>query len=135
LKAFTSATPLAMTEVLTRPSTRAPTNSNTAAMSTAWRMVRVLLPTEVAKALATSLLPVAKPKAKAAKAPTTMNQVYLQARSTAAVEKEHELTVSLKQPVCLQPHKPKGSYAGEHAISNEALRRDKMKQSRRLTLA
>jgi hypothetical protein len=38
-----------------RPSSRAPTNSKTAAMMTAWCMVRVLLPTEVAKALATTM--------------------------------------------------------------------------------
>jgi hypothetical protein len=65
--------PVAMTLVDTRESTMAPVNSKMMAMITACRMVRVREPTDVAKALATSLEPVANPKAKAANAPITRN--------------------------------------------------------------
>ena len=48
----------------------APKNSNTPARTTAYLMVRALDPTEVAKALATSLAPIPKAANKAPKAPT-----------------------------------------------------------------
>ena len=52
-----SAMPLRMVSVTRDPSKKAPRNSKTAPMHTAWRMVSDLDPTDVANALATSLAP------------------------------------------------------------------------------
>ena len=56
-----SATPPASVFVETLPNTKAPANSKIAAIPTACAIVSVLEPTDVAKAFATSLLPVPKP--------------------------------------------------------------------------
>ena len=51
------AIPPAITPVITRPSTMAPVNSKMMASTTACHILRVLAPTDVANALATSLAP------------------------------------------------------------------------------
>lgn len=67
---LTSAMPLRMVLVTCEPSKTAPRNSKTPARITACLIVRAFAPTEVAKALATSLAPIPKAAKKAPKAPT-----------------------------------------------------------------
>ncbi|CAM9362734.1 unnamed protein product, partial [Ectocarpus sp. 12 AP-2014] len=62
--------PERMVLVTCEPRNTAPRNSKIPASTTAWRRVRALAPTEVEKALATSLAPMPKAAKKAPKVPT-----------------------------------------------------------------
>merc|ERR1719453_2909096 len=70
-KASSSAMPLRMVFTTSPPRKVAPMNSMTTAMAHAWRMVSAFEPTDVAKALATSLAPMPKAAKKAERPPRT----------------------------------------------------------------